>query len=402
MVFTITSALASYYFIIYVFAKYHILKENKIMKIIIERAALLKALGHVQSVVERRGTIPILSNVKIEAAADVLYLTATDMDIAVVERASATVSEPGHTTVPAQTFYEIVRKLPEGSQVEIARVPDASKLVIRAGSSRFSLATLPVEDFPVMTEGDLPYSFRITATECNALIDKTKFAVSTEETRYYLNGIYLHAAENQGIGVLRSVATDGHRLARIEVALPAGAAGMPGVIIPRKTIGEIKRLTEDGVTHVDISLSESKIRFTCGNAVLVSKLIDGTFPDYERVIPSGNDKIMEVDGKAFTKAVDRVSTIASEKTRGIRLAIAQGKLTLSSDSPEHGTATEEVDVNYAADPVEIGFNSRYLLDMMSQIEGDIVQFVLADSTAPALVRDTADVSALYVVMPMRV
>ncbi len=372
------------------------------MKIVIERSSLLKALSHVQSVVERRGTIPILSNVKLEAAADLLYLTATDMDIAVVERAKATVTEPGLTTVPAQTFYDIVRKLPDGSQVEISRNNDATKLVIRSGSSRFSLSTLPVEDFPVMTEGDLPFSFSITTAECNALIDKTRFAVSTEETRYYLNGIYLHAAETQGIGVLRSVATDGHRLARIEVALPAGASGMPGVIIPRKTIGEIKKLTEDGVTHVDISLSESKIRFTCGNAILVSKLIDGTFPDYERVIPSGNDKIMEVDGKAFTRAVDRVSIIASEKTRGIKLSVAQGKLTLSADSPEHGAASEEVEVNYAAEPVEIGFNSRYLLDMMAQMEGDMVQFVLADGTSPALVRDTADVSALYVVMPMRV
>jgi len=372
------------------------------MKITIERTALLKALGHVQSVVERRGTIPILSNVKLEAAGNTLHLTATDMDIAVVERAPAQVAAPGLATVQAQTFYDIARKLPEGSQAEISLGQDGAKLVIRSGSSRFSLATLPVEDFPVMTEGDMPHSFSITASECNALIDKTRFAVSTEETRYYLNGIYLHAAESNGISVLRSVATDGHRLARIEIALPSGASGMPGVIIPRKTIGEIKKLTEGGVTHVDIALSESKIRFACGNAVLVSKLIDGTFPDYERVIPSANDKIMEINGREFANAVDRVSVIASEKTRGIRLAVSPGKLTLSADSPEHGAATEELDVTYAADPIEIGFNSRYLLDMMGQIEGDTVQFVLADSTSPALVRDSADVSALYVVMPMRV
>ena len=372
------------------------------MKITIERAALLKALSHVQSVVERRGTIPILSNVKLEAIDNKLHLTATDMDIAVVERAPAQVAVQGAATVQAGTFYDIARKLPEGSQVEISLNPDSNKLIIRSGSSRFSLATLPVEDFPVMTEGDMPYSFSITASECNALIDKTRFAVSTEETRYYLNGIYLHAAESNGIGVLRSVATDGHRLARIEVALPSGAAGMPGVIIPRKTIGEIKKLTEDGVTHVEIALSESKIRFTCGSAVLVSKLIDGTFPDYERVIPSGNDKLMEVDTKKFIGTVDRVAVIASEKTRGIRMAVSQGKLTLSADSPEHGTAIEEVEATYAAEPIEIGFNSRYLLDMMAQVEGDIAQFVLADSTSPALVRDTADVSALYVIMPMRV
>ena len=372
------------------------------MKIVIERALLLKALSHVQSVVERRGTIPILSNVKIDAEEGKLHLTATDMDIAVVEHVNASVPEPGKTTVPAQTFYEIVRKLPDGSQVEITKADDATKLVIKAGSSRFSLATLPVEEFPVMTEGELPFRFTITAAECNALIDKTRFAVSTEETRYYLNGIYLHATENQGVQVLRAVATDGHRLARVEVALPSGAAEMPGVIIPRKTIGEIKKLSEDGATQVEISLSESKIRFACGSAILVSKLIDGTFPDYERVIPTANDKIMEVDCKEFTKAVDRVSVIASEKTRGIRLAMDAGKLILSADSPEHGTATEEVDIKYAAEPIDIGFNSRYLLEMMAQMEGDSAQFIFADGTAPAVVRDISDVSSLYVIMPMRV
>lgn len=372
------------------------------MKLLIDRSALLKSLGHVQSVVERRGTIPILANVKLEAGKDTLHLTATDMDIAVGERTPASVSEPGQTTVPAHTFYDIVRKLPDGAQVELTRMADSGKMVIRAGQSRFSLATLPVDEFPVMAEGELPHRFTISAAECAALIDKTRFAVSTEETRYYLNGIYLHAAESQGIPVLRAVATDGHRLARVEIALPAGAANIPGVIIPRKTIGEIKKLLEDGVSQINISLSESKIRFECGNAVLVSKLIDGTFPDYERVIPMSNDKIMEVDGKAFTQAVDRVSVIASEKTRGVKLAIGQGKLTLSADSIEHGTATEEVDVNYAANPIEVGFNSRYLLDMMGQIEGDVAQFVLSDGTSPALVRDTADVGALYVVMPMRV
>lgn len=372
------------------------------MKLVIDRSNLLKALGHVQSVVEKRGTIPILANVKIEAAGDVLYLTATDMDIAVMERVAATVSAPGHATMPAHTLYDIVRKLPEGSQVEISRAEDASKAAIRSGSSRFSLATLPVDEFPVMSEGDMPFTFSLASAEINALIDKTRFAVSTEETRYYLNGIYLHEAESQGIPVLRAVATDGHRLARVEVALPAGAKGMPGVIVPRKAIDEIKRLTEGASGEVQVSLSDAKIRVACGSAVLVSKLIDGTFPDYERVIPTGNDKIMEVDGQAFTRAVDRVSVISSEKTRGIRVALSGGKLTLSADSPEHGTATEEVDVNYSADPVEIGFNSRYLLDMMSHIDGDVVQFVLADSTSPALVRDTSDVGSLYVVMPMRV
>ncbi len=372
------------------------------MKLVIDRAALIKALGHVQSVVERRGTIPVLANVKLEAKGELLQLTATDMDIAISENAPATVKTPGEATVPAHTFYDIVRKLPEGSQVELTGMSDSPKVIIKAGSSRFSLSTLPVDDFPVMAEGDLGHRFTISASQFNSLIEKARFAVSTEETRYYLNGIYFHAVESGNLKVLRSVATDGHRLAKIEVPLPQGASGMPGVIIPRKAIGELGKLVAEGGGEVEISLSDSKIRFVCGSATLISKLIDGTFPDYERVIPSGNDKIMEVDGKQLTQAVDRVSVIASDKTRGIKFSLAKGKLTLSSDSAEYGSATEELEVKFAADPIEIGFNSRYILEMMAHVEGDSVQFVFADGTSPTLVRDSADIGAVYVVMPMRV
>jgi DNA polymerase-3 subunit beta len=371
------------------------------MKLVIERAVLMKALAPIQSVVERRGTIPILSNVKLEAVNGELSLTATDMEIAIVERVKAEVGDKGATTVPAHLFWEIVRKLPDGSNVEL-KLGDAGKLSIKAGQSKFSLAALPVDDFPVMAEGELDHSFTITPAECKALLEKTRFAISTEETRYYLNGIYLHAANNQGAAVLRAVATDGHRLARMEVALPDGAAKIPGVIIPRKTVGELYKLVEEGGDTVEISMSETKIKFAVGNAVLVSKLIDGTFPDYERVIPTGNDKIMEVDGKVFSAAVDRVSVITSEKSRGIKLALAPSKLTLTASASEQGTATEELAVSYGADNVEIGFNSRYLLDMMAQIEGEVAQFIFADSASPTIVRDPADVGALYVIMPMRV
>lgn len=371
------------------------------MKIVIERSVLLKALAPIQSVVERRGTIPILANVKLEANGSKLALTATDMDIAIVEHVKAEVETAGATTVPAHMLYEIVRKLPDGSNIQLS-LGGNGKMAIAAGQSKFSLAALPTDDFPVMAEGDLAHTFSITPAEMKALLEKTRFAISTEETRYYLNGVYLHAASNQGAPVLRAVATDGHRLARMEVGLPEGAEQIPGVIIPRKTVAELYKLVEEGGEKVEISLSESKVKFTVGDAVLVSKLIDGTFPDYERVIPTGNDKIMEVEGKAFSNAVDRVSVITSEKSRGIKLALADSKLTLSASSAEQGTATEELSVSYGADPVEIGFNSRYLLDMMAQVEGDVAQFVFADSASPTIVRDPADVGALYVIMPMRV
>jgi DNA polymerase-3 subunit beta len=372
------------------------------MKFVIERAHLLKALGHVQSVVEKRGTIAVLANVKIDAQSDTVAFTATDMDLAVVEKAPGSISRNGITTVPAHMLYEIVRKLPDGAQVEITEADDNSKVSIRSGQSRFSLACLPVEDFPVMAEGDLDHTFTLKAAECKALIEKPSFAMSNEETRYYLNGIYFHTAGSGADKTLRAVATDGHRLARIEVALPKGADGMPGVIVPRKVIYELKKLLAESETDVIISLSESKIRFVVGNAVIVSKLIDGNFPDYERVIPSGNDKILELSRKEFAQAVDRVSVISSEKTRAVKLSAESGKLTLTATSSEHGQATEELDVTYSAAPIEIGFNSRYLLEMLTNIEGDTAQFLLNDGASPALVRDTTDVAALYVIMPMRV
>lgn len=372
-----------------------------VMKLVIDRGVLLKALGHIQSVVEKRGTIPILSNVKLTSSGGTLALTATDMDIAVVETVPAHVQEEGAITVPAHTFYEIIRKLPDGLEVEIATTEN-NKISIRAGQSSFSLSTLPVDDFPVMAEGEFESSFVLTVSELSTLLDKTRFAISTEETRYYLNGIYFHIAGGDDGKVLRTVATDGHRLAKLEVAMPAGSDNMSGVIIPRKTIAELKKLLESQPGEVEVSVSENKIRFVCGQAILVSKLIDGTFPDYQRVIPTGNDKIMEVNAKAFTAAVDRVSVIASDKSRGVKLQLESGKLTLSANSPENGTASESLEVQYSADDIEIGFNSRYLLEMMAQIEGETAQFVFADSNAPALVRDSVDIQALYVVMPMRV
>ena len=367
------------------------------MKATIERATLLKSLGHVQSVVERRNTIPILSNVLLEARDDgSLRLMATDLDLQVDESIPANVSQAGATTVSAHTLFDIVRKLPEGSQVELTAAE--GKMQVVAGRARFNLSTLPRDDFPVIAEGDLPTRFELPAATLRQIIEKTRFAISSEETRYYLMGIFLHVIDDQ----LRAAATDGHRLARITVPKPDGADGMPDVIIPRKAVAELYRLLEELEGTVEISLSPTKVRFGLGSAVLTSKLIDGTFPDYNRVIPTANDKLLKLDPKSFSAGVDRVSTIASEKTRAVKMSVDRDKVTLSVTSPENGVATEELPADYGADGLEIGFNARYLLDILGEIDGDTVEVHLADAAAPTLLRESDKSNALYVLMPMRV
>ena len=371
------------------------------MKATIERATLLKGLSHVQSVVERRNTIPILSNVLLEATAEgQLRMMATDLDLQINDSVAAAVDQPGSTTVSAHTLFDIARKLPEGAQVQLTAAE--GRMTIVAGRARFSLGTLPRDDFPVIAEGELPTQFELPVELLKQIIDKTRFAISTEETRYYLNGIFLHVAEDNGNPVLKAAATDGHRLARVTIDRPNGAEGMPDVIVPRKCVGELRKLLDEVDGSVGVSLSGTKIRFDLGQAILTSKLIDGTFPDYSRVIPTANDKILKLDPKAFMQGVDRVSTIATEKTRAVKMALDRDRITLSVSSPENGTAAEEVPGEYTAPPFEIGFNSRYLLDILGQIDSDLVEVHLADASAPTLIRENDKAPALYVLMPMRV
>ncbi|MBX3519905.1 MAG: DNA polymerase III subunit beta [Xanthobacteraceae bacterium] len=368
------------------------------MKVTIERAQLAKSLAHVHRVVERRNTIPILANVLLRAGKSSVELKATDLDLEIVETAPGEGKTTGSTTVPAHMIYDIVRKLPEGAQVELQSASDGAQLQVRAGRSKFTLQALPETDFPDLAAGEMTHSFNIASADLKRLIDRTQFAISTEETRYYLNGIYLHAIDDK----LRAVATDGHRLAQAEIKAPKGAKGMPGVIVPRKTVAEVQRLIDDAGEEVKVELSATKIRFSLGNAVLTSKLIDGTFPDYGRVIPAGNDKTLVVDKSEFMSAVDRVSTVSSERGRAVKLALTDGKLTLSVINPDSGSATEELEVEYGAEALDIGFNGRYLLDILQQIEGEKARLKLADPGSPTLIEDMEAAGALYVLMPMRV
>ncbi|MCD2175330.1 DNA polymerase III subunit beta [Rhizobium sp. C4] len=372
------------------------------MRITIERSNLLKSLNHVHRVVERRNTIPILSNVLLRGEGQSLEMKATDLDLEITESTPAQVEQAGGTTVPAHLLYDIVRKLPDGAEVMLATTTDGSAMTVASGRSKFSLQCLPVSDFPDLNAGTFSHSFKVKGSDLKMLIDRTQFAISTEETRYYLNGIFMHTVEAGGDLKLRAVATDGHRLARADVVAPSGSEGMPGIIIPRKTVGELQKLVDGVDGDVSVEISDAKIRVTTGPIVMTSKLIDGTFPDYQRVIPSGNDKEMRVDCATFQAAVDRVSTISSERGRAVKLAIADGQLTLTVNNPDSGSATDEVPVGYDNDPLEIGFNAKYLLDITQQLSGGEAIFLLADPGSPTVVRDVAGDDALYVLMPMRV
>ena len=372
------------------------------MKLTIERAALIKALGHVQSVVERRNTIPILSNVLMSADKGGLAFSATDLDMEIIDETEANIASTGQITASAHTLYEIVRKLPDGAEVELKFQGDDPRLAVTAGRSKFNLPVLPAGDFPVMSSEGLSNRMTIDTEALIRLIDKTRFAISTEETRYYLNGLYVHTVADETGPVLRAVATDGHRLALAEMPAPDGSAGLPGVIIPRKTIQEARRLLEDAGETVELQVSTAKVRFAFGRAALTSKVIDGAFPDYARVIPRENNRVVLIDTALFASAVDRVATISAEKSRSVKLQIEPGKLVLSVRNMEAGQAVEEVEIEYDEEPFEIGFNARYLLDVCGQIAGETMELRFADPASPTLVLDPTDRGVRYVLMPLRV
>jgi len=375
------------------------------MKFKADRATLLRALAHVQSVVEKRNTIPILANVMIRVNQGGLSLTATDMEIAIIEEVAASTVRDGVCTAPAATLYEIVRRLPETAEVELDHPGGDAQLTLKSGRYATHLLVLPAEDFPSMTAGALPHRFQLGALVLRGLIDRTRFAISNEETRYYLNGIFLHVTDTPEGRMLRAVATDGHRLARVQVdPLPEGATSMPGVIVPRKTVSELRKLIDETSAPIEVGLSDTRIQFRIGTVTLTSKLIDGTFPEYERVIPRDNDKILRVGKKDFSDAVARVSAISSEKARPVKLSLERDLLVLQASSPDQGTAREELEggrVQYDSTPLEIGFQARYLNDITEQV-GDQIEFRFSDGGAPTVVQDAGDASAVYVLMPMRV
>ena len=375
------------------------------MKFIVNSSDLSKALSHLQGVVELRHTLPILSNVIIKAEDSQLKLSSTNLDILCSEQISANIDINGEISVPAITLHEIVKKLPQGSDIDISMDETGNSINIKSGRSRFNLSTLPTDDFPDISQDDLSVRFVMSVDDLKTMIDKTKFAISNEESRYYLNGIFFHSAHKNGIDVLRSVATDGHRLAQYDMPLPHGAEKMSGIIIPKKTTLELRRILDDANGDVQIELSSSKVKFVFSEIELVSKVIDGTFPDYTKVIPENNDKKLKTNITELKGAIERVSAIAvseETKSRGLKLVIENNKLQLLANSASKGSAIEELDVDFIHDKLEIGFNSRYLLDIITEIDGNEVTLNFSDPAAPVLIVDDAEDNLFFVLMPMRI
>ena len=371
----------------------------------INSSDLLKALSHIHGIIEVRHTLPILSNIILEVKENDLTLSSTNLDIYCSDQITAEVSIPGEISVSAVTFYEIVKRLPAGSEVAMNMHEDENEITLICGRSKFKLSTLKTNDFPIISDSDLSTNFVISAEELTRIIDKTKFAVSNEETRYYLNGIFLHKAERNSIHFLRSVATDGHRLAQYDIPLPQGAEDMTGIIIPKKTIFELRKVLDDADGDVNIALNENKIKFSFSNLKIISKVIDGTFPDYTKVIPQNNDKKFKTNNSDLKNAIDRVSAVAvneETKSKAIKFSLDNNKLYLSVESQAKGSANEEMDINYSGDKVDIGFNSRYIIDICNEVDGEEIDINLFDSVSPAIILDKTDENLFFVLMPMRI
>ena len=375
------------------------------MEFKINSTDLLKALSHIHGIVEVRHTLPILSNIILEAKDDKLILSSTNLDIYCSDKIKAEVIKSGEVSVSAVTFFEIIKRLPSGSEVLMIMEEGENEIRLTCGRSKFNLSTLKTDDFPIISDSDLSTNFVLSADELIRIIDKTKFAVSNEETRYYLNGIFLHKAERNSIQFLRAVATDGHRLAQYDIPLPQGAEDITGIIIPKKTIYELRKVLDDANGDVSVSLNENKIKFSFNDLKVVSKVIDGTFPDYTKVIPQKNDKNFKTNNSDLKNAIDRVSAVAANeesKSKAIKFCIENNLLSLSVESQSKGSANEMIDVNYSGDKVDIGFNSKYIIDICNEVDGDEISISLSDSISPAIILDKTDENLFFVLMPMRI
>tara|TARA_B100000963_G_scaffold349391_1_gene358390 strand:+ start:505 stop:1620 length:1116 start_codon:yes stop_codon:yes gene_type:complete len=371
------------------------------MKFKISRSNLFKTLSHLQGIVDKKNSLPILANILIEAENNKLILSSTDMDISIIEKINCNVLENGSTTINAQIFYDIVRKIDDNNEIEIIS-NNGKLLTLRSNGSRFSLASLPKEDYPIIEKDNSGVDIIINSNILFKLIDKTKFAISNEETRYFLNGLYFNVNNENNKNIVTLVGTDGHRLAKFSHKIEGQIDQVPGVIIPKKTIYELSKLLSEFDDDIKISISSNKIVFIIGAITFISKLIDGSFPDYKRVIPSDNNNILKINRDKLLSAVDRVSTIANEKTPVIKFKLLTNVLNLNTFNSENSTASEDLNVDYQGDEIEIGFNSKYIMDIVNNLEDENIAINLKDNASPVIAQENLNTDLVYVLMPMRV
>ena len=375
------------------------------MKLQLSKSNFVKSLSFVQNIVEGKSTIPILANVLLEAKQGRLNISATDMDITIFDKIKVNnIESEGSTSVPAHTLYNVIKELPDNDPIDLNYDQNNKKLHLISSKSNFVFSCLSKDEFPILSSETFKINFDLKADILREIIDKTYFASSNEETRYYLNGLYIHTTSLNNKGYLRAVATDGHRLAQYQINTPPTIAKSNfGVIVPKKLVFELRKLIDDLKENIKIDLSDRKIRFSFNETIIVSKLIDGKFPDYEKVIPKNTNNSFSIDRKKFLESINRISTISSEKSKAIKLNLNKNKITISANNLEEGgSGIEEINVKYNGPSLDIGFNSGYLKEIINQFTLEEITILFSDSTAPTIIKEDSKSGTLYVLMPMRV
>ena len=365
------------------------------MRFSLQREVFLKPLAQVVNVVERRQTLPVLANLLVQVRDGQLALTGTDLEVEMVARVAVEDADDGETTIPARKLFDIIRALPDGSRVTVSQ--SAEKVTVQAGRSRFTLATLPANDFPSIDEVEATERVTVPESTLKELIERTSFAMAQQDVRYYLNGLLFDLRE----GNLRCVATDGHRLALCEAEYQGGVQAKRQIIVPRKGVTELQRLLEGGDREVELEMGRGHLRVKRNDVTFTSKLIDGRFPDYEAVVPIGADQQVTVDREVLRASLQRAAILSNEKYRGVRIEVSPGQLKISAHNPEQEEAQEEIEAETRVDGLSVGFNVNYLLDALTALKEEQVILAMRDANSSALVREASNERCRHVVMPLR-
>ncbi len=371
------------------------------MQFVVKRDTLLKSLNFVQGVVEKKNTLPILSNVLLQLKDKKLSIVATDLDIIFYDEISEVkIINEGSTTTSAAILYDILRKISSNSELNF-ELKSKNKLSLRSDNADFNLLCLPIDNFPTFADEFEGQEINLNNSRFLKVLNKTKISISNDDTRHYLNGIFLHITESQGRNFLTGVATDSHRLSSSSLEIDK-VTDFSSIILPRKTVYQLCSLLAETSSQLTMQTSDNKIKFTLGNTKLISKVIDGKFPDYKKVVPTGNDKTLVVSSKDFIDSIERVTSVSLDRKEGVKLAISKDNVQLSVNSANSGEGNEKINAKFTSENLQISFNSKYLIDIASEVEDKNLKLNLKDSVSPVLIEDVSDKNSYYVIMPMKI